>query len=366
MLKGLWKKIFPASPRKKFSAWQVELTSRCPLQCKMCSRTAYKEFFSKDMNLDDFQKLLPYFSEVEAVVLEGWGESLLHKHLLECIGWVKEKGPRAGFVTSGKGLNEPLICELLKVGVDFMGFSLSGATPETHNAIRVNSDLDDLKKNILTLQEMKARQNLVNPQLHIVYLLLKENILEVPALIKLARELGIKEVILIHLIQVSNSWQEEQRVFGENGSEQFENILKEAQAKAREWKIELQCPSLSFGEVPICAEKPLRNLYISVEGEVSPCVYLNPPVPTPFKRIFRKKDFPIEKVSFGNIFQKPFQEIWQTPPYREFRDCFTRRQEEMQKMIGALWDPGKRKDLESYSLPLPPVPCRTCYKIEGF
>jgi MoaA/NifB/PqqE/SkfB family radical SAM enzyme len=366
MLKGLWKKIFPASPRKRFAAWQVELTSRCPLQCKMCSRTAYKEFFSKDMSLDDFQKLLPYFSEVEAVVLEGWGESLLHKHLLECIGWVKEKGPRAGFVTSGKGLNESLIYELLKVGVDFMGFSLSGATPETHNAIRVNSDLDDLKKNILTLQEMKARQHLANPHLHIVYLLLKENILEVPALIQLARDLGIQEVILIHLIQVSNSWQEEQRVFGENGSEQFEYILQEAQAKAREWKIELHSPSLSFGEVPVCAEKPLRNLYISVEGEVSPCVYLNPPVPTPFKRIFQKKEFSIEKVSFGNVFQKPFQEIWQSPQYEEFRDCFTRRQEEMQEMIGAPWDPGKRKDLDSYCLPPPPVPCQTCYKIEGY
>jgi len=366
MLKGLWKKIFPGSPAKKFSAWQVELTSRCPLKCKMCSRAAYKDFFSKDMNLGDFQKLLPYFSEVEAVVLEGWGESLLHKNLLDCIGWVKEKGPRAGFVTSGKGLNESLISELLKVGVDFMGFSLSGATPATHNAIRVNSDLEELQENILTLQEMKARRNLVNPQLHIVYLMLKENIREVPALIQLARDLGIKEVVLIHLIHVSNSYQEEQRVFGENGVEPFERILEAAQAKAREWKIELQCPSLSIGEVPICGENPLRNLYISADGEVSPCVYLNPPVPTPFKRIFQGKEFPIEKVSFGNIFQKPFQEIWQNPQYEEFRACLSRRHENMQEMIGALWDSEKRKNLESFSLPPPPIPCRTCYKMEGF
>jgi MoaA/NifB/PqqE/SkfB family radical SAM enzyme len=366
MLKGLWRKIFPGSPAKKFSAWQVELTSRCPLQCKMCSRTAYKEFFSKDMNPDDFQKLLPYFSEVEAVILEGWGESLLHKNLLDCIGWVKEKGPRAGFVTSGKGLNESLISELLKVGVNFMGFSLSGATPETHNAIRVNSDLEDLKKNILNLQEMKARQNLENPRLHIVYLMLKENIEEVPALIQLARDLGIKEIILIHLIHVSNSYQEEQRVFGENRSEQFEKILQEAQAKAREWKIELHCPSLSSGVVPICGENPLRNLYISVEGDVSPCVYLNPPVPSPFKRIFQGKEFPIEKVSFGNVFRTPLPEIWGNPQYEEFRACFSRRKEKMQEMTGVLLDPDKRKELQSFSLPPPPLPCRTCYKMEGF
>jgi len=365
MIKGLWKKIFQGSPGKRFSAWQVELTSRCPLECRMCSRTAYKDFFRNDMSLGDFKRLLPYFPEVEAVVLEGWGESLLHRNLVECIRLAKKEGPRVGFVTSGKGLNEPFISELLKAGVDFMGFSLSGATPQTHNFIRVNSDLDELLKNIRTLQEMKVREKLSNPQLHIVYLLLKENILEVPALIQLARDLEIKEVVLIHLSHVGNAWQEEQRVFSQNSSKDYEKILKEAEEKAREWKIELQRPSLSFGEVSVCSENPLRNLYISVEGGVSPCVYLSPPVPSPFKRIFKGREVEIAKVSFGNLFREPLDRVWNDQNYAAFRECFARRKKHFDAMFTSLWDPDRLKGMEPSSLPASPEPCSTCYKLLG-
>ena len=365
MLKTLWKKFFPGSPGKRFGAWQVELTSRCPLQCRMCSRTAYKDFFKDDMSLEDFKKLLPFFSEAEAVVLEGWGESLLHKHLIECIRLAKQEGPRAGFVTSGMGLNEAYISELLKAGVDFMGFSLSGAKAKTHNFIRVNSDLDELLKNIHALQEMKARENLLNPQLHIVYLLLKENVREVPALIPLAQDLGIQEVILIHLSHVSNAWQDEQKLFCPDGMDDFEKILQEAEEQAREGKIALHCPSLSPREMAVCAENPLRNLYIAVNGEVSPCVYLNPPVPSPFKRIFQGKEFPVDKVSFGNLFREPLDRVWKDRDYAHFRECFARRKSLFDEMSTSLWDPDRLKGLGNSPPPPSPEPCRTCYKMLG-
>jgi hypothetical protein len=126
---------------------------------------------------DDFRKLLPYLPEVEAGS-GGWGESCCTNTCSIALDGSRRKAPR-GVCNQRHGIDESLISELLKVGVDFMGFSLPGP-PQTHNAM-VNSDLKDLQ-NILTLQEMKARQNLVNPRLHIVYLLLKENIREVPAL----------------------------------------------------------------------------------------------------------------------------------------------------------------------------------------
>jgi len=331
----------------------------------MCSRTAYKDFFKDDMSLEDFKKLLPFLSEAEAVVLEGWGESLLHKHLIECIRLAKQEGPRAGFVTSGMGLNEAYISELLKAGVDFMGFSLSGATAKTHNYIRVNSDLDELVKNIHALQEMKARENLVNPQLHIVYLLLKENVREVPALIQLAQDLGIQEVILIHLSHVSNAWQEEEKLFCTDGLDDFERILQEAEEKAREGKITLHCPSLSPREIEVCAEDPLRNLYIAVDGAVSPCVYLNPPVPTPFKRIFQGREFQVEKVSFGNLFRKPLDRLWKDRDYAHFRECFARRKSHFDEISTSLWDPDRLKGLRNSPPPPSPEPCRTCYKMLG-
>ena len=365
MKKGFWKNFFQGSGGKRFAAWQVELTSRCPLRCRMCNRIEYEEFSRRDMLLEDFKRLLPYFHDVEAVVLEGWGESLLNKNLIECIRLAKREGPRVGFVTSGKGLNEAYIAELLQVGVDFMGFSLAGATPQTHNAIRVNSDLHDLLQNIRIFQERKSREKLTHPRLHIVYLLLQENIREVPALISLARDLEIGEVVLINLIHVTNSWQDEQKVFAEKGREGYENILKETEKKARAGKIKLRVPSLYYREGAVCAEDPLHNLYISVEGELSPCVYLNPPLPSPFKRIFHGVEFQTAKVIFGNILHEPFDRIWTNPEYQEFRGCFAGRVKKFEELYASLWDGDKRRGTDWQTFPDPPVPCQTCYKIEG-
>jgi MoaA/NifB/PqqE/SkfB family radical SAM enzyme len=366
MKKSFWNRFFQGRQPKPFSAWQIELTTRCPLRCKMCCREGHHSMARKDMTLEDFQKILPYLREVESVVLEGWGESLLHPRLIEIIRLVRNEGARVGFVTSGMTLSDDYVLELVQAGTDFIGFSLSGAMAETHDSIRVNSHLSKLLDHIRRFQEIKVRLKTPLPRLHIVYLLLKNNIAELPILIRLAKDLGIGEIILIHMALISNAWQEGQRIFAREETKEYERMVTEAAKMARGLKITLRRPSLVPWDAAVCSENPLQNLYISVNGNVSPCVYLRPPVPPPFLRIFHGEEFLMEKVGFGNIFQKPFPEIWQNSQYQDFRSCFSRRRQKMQEMTGVLLDPDKRKSLESFSLPSPPPPCRSCYKIEGF
>lgn len=194
--------------------------------------------------MDDFRRLLPYLKEIETVILEGWGESLLHKNLLECIRLVKREGSQVSFVTSGMGLDKAYVSGLM-----------------------------------------------------------------------------------------INAWQDEQKVFSWNGTEAYGKILEEVERKTREWKIELRRPSLSPKDVAVCEENPLRNLYISTDGEVSPCVYLNPPLPSPFKRIFQGEEYQIEKVSFENIFREPLSAIWNHKGYIEFRNYFSLREKSLAKCI---------------------------------
>ncbi len=123
---------------------------------------------------------------------------------------------------------------------------------------------------IQLFQEIKARQKSASPRLHIVYLLLKENIAEAPALIRLARDLKIEEVVLIHIALISNSWQEEQRIFGIEQVEDYNNVIREAQRLAGDFRIRLVVPPLAPQDVAVCSENPLRNLYISVDGESLP------------------------------------------------------------------------------------------------
>jgi MoaA/NifB/PqqE/SkfB family radical SAM enzyme len=366
MKKSFWKKLLFGEQGKPFSAWQIELTTRCPLRCRMCCREGHHDMVRQDMPLDNFKKLVPHFKNVQAVVLEGWGESLLYPHLTECIRLVRNEGAQVGFVTSGKTLNEAYITELIQADPSFIGFSLSGASPRTHDAIRVNSDFAELTGHIRMFQEAKARSGRSTPKFHIVYLLLKNNIHEIPTLVRLAKDLRIEELILIHIALVTNSWQDDQRVFADIPNREYEAILEEGERMAREWKIQFKRPVMTPRDVAVCSEDPLHNLYISVKGNVSPCVYLNPPIPTPFTRIFQGENHTLEKVKYGNLFNESFETVWEKKDFVEFRESFVQRQKKSQDSYASIFDPDKMKTLSENSFPAPPLPCRTCYKILGY
>jgi MoaA/NifB/PqqE/SkfB family radical SAM enzyme len=366
MIKKIFDKFMGRRKRKPFSAWQIELTTRCPLRCKMCIRAETKGWQFQDMSLEDFKKLLPYLREVETVVLEGWGESLLYEDLSECIKLVKKEGAQVGFVTSGMGLKERRVAELIEAGLDFVGFSISGTTPETHDAIRVNSHLVEVFHAIRLFQQEKMRLGLIRPKMHLVFLMVKDNISEVPSVPSFAQEAGVEEVVLTNICHTINLWQEQQSVFvWESDRNPYEELVRQAEANAKKLNIRLKRPYLCAIDVPVCEENSLRNLYISVEGEVSPCVYLNPPLSSPFKRIFCGKEYWVERVSFGNIFKEPFPAIWNGENYKNFRDRFMKRGEKFREAYLSFWDKTPMKHLEETSFPKPPESCQTCHKMLG-
>ena len=129
--------------RRRFGAWQIELTTRCPLRCRMCIRRGEDAWRSRDMTVAEFAAVARGLGEVESVVLQGWGEPLLHGGLVDVVriakagaqapagGGAPSAPPAVGFVTSGKGLDARYAAELVAAGVDFMGFSVAGSAPAT-------------------------------------------------------------------------------------------------------------------------------------------------------------------------------------------------------------------------------------------
>ena len=366
MIEKIFGKFQRRKKRRPFSTWQIELTTRCPLLCKMCIRSESTEWQYQDMPLEDFKNILPYLKDVETVVLEGWGESLLHRDLSECIRLVKKEGSQVGFVTSGMGLTKNRVSELIEAGIDFVGFSIAGTTTETHDAIRVNSHLPEVLDAIRLFQEEQKRRGILRPKMHLIFPMVKDNVHEVPSVPSFAKEAGIEEVVITNICHTINRWQETQRVFvWENVKSQYEEIVKQAEVNARKLNIRLKKPDLTAFNVPVCAENPLRNLYISAEGEVSPCVYLYPPLPSPFRRIFCEKEYRTDKVSFGNIFKEPFSAIWNSSNYKEFRNRFVKREKEYNETYFSLWDSPMLKNPKDNAFSEPPEPCKTCHKILG-
>ena len=332
------------------------------------------------MSLIDFRRLVPYFNDVETIVLQGWGEPLLHKDLIPLIRAAKgerrddvvhprtigSRPPAVGFVTSGKGLDAQYSAELIDAGLDFIGFSFAGSSAATHESIRVNSDFSELVAAIRAFNDLKDRKGKSTPRSHIVFLMLRDNLHDILDLPRLARDIGIREVVLTNLIHVTTPWQDAQRVFSCDDRADFSDILRAAEESAREIGVHLRLPSLRANEMLLCEENPLKNLYISVTGDVSPCVYLHPPTIPQFKRIFCGREHQAEQVRFGNIFQEPFSSLWENAGYSDFRKqiaCRVQQHEGMYSPFSSFENKEGRSEVSQ--LPEPPIPCRTCHKMLG-
>jgi MoaA/NifB/PqqE/SkfB family radical SAM enzyme len=357
--------------RRRIAVWQIELTTRCPLDCRMCIRQG-REWRNGDLPLADFERLAPLLAGAESVVLQGWGEPLLHHDLVDIVGLARRAGrpepsadaPSVGFVTSGKGLDRRYAEALVDAGLDFIGFSVAGATAAVHGAIRVRSDLDGVVEAAQHIAAVKRDRGLNGPRVHVVCLMVKDNVHELPRLPELARRMGASELVLTNLVDVSDAWQDGQRVFRCDGEEPFPELLAETGRRAREAGVALRRPALTPQATAVCEEDPLRNVFVSVEGDVTPCVYLCPPVTEVFPRRFCGAVHQVERLRFGNLFREPFEAVWSSPAYVAFRERFARRAASRRPL--ALVDRGSSPDsVEEPELPEPPDPCRTCHKLLG-
>ena len=115
---------------RRWKLWQIESSIACNLNCVMCpwkdERT--QSFKTGDMAEEIWEALRPYLPETASVDFTGGGEPLLHPNL---VAWIREAnaaGCRTGFLTNGLILNREKSLQFIQSGIDWIGFSMDGAT----------------------------------------------------------------------------------------------------------------------------------------------------------------------------------------------------------------------------------------------
>jgi MoaA/NifB/PqqE/SkfB family radical SAM enzyme len=126
---------FRKSPTKLF----IELTTRCNLSCQMCVKQSWGNgVIDGDMSKETFLALSPAFSNAEAVILNGIGESLLHPELEDFIRIARSQMPAGGWVgfqSNGLLLDERRAVSLLEAGLDKICLSLDAICPDTFSEV---------------------------------------------------------------------------------------------------------------------------------------------------------------------------------------------------------------------------------------
>lgn len=332
---------------------QIEVSTFCGMKCSFCPRNLFSsEWKQKNMDLSLYERIAEIFPLVDYVHLQGWGEPLHNPNLPEMVKIARDRGCKVGLTTNGVLIDNKM-AEFLLENLERITFSLGGASKETHERIRVGSSYERLLSRIRMMSKGRKGEK---PVIAITFQLTRENIEELSSVVKLAYELGADEVIAPNVDYVPSKEVEKMVIFScSKPDKNFLRKIEEVEKIAKELGIIFGKRSLEMMESPICAEDPLESSFISVEGEVSPCVYLNlPTLEEKIERIFCGKEVRINKVIFGNLAEKSFEEIWNSPEYRKFRDHFHGR-------LSAWKGPVDFFNLSGGMPPLP-EPCKTCYK----
>ena len=183
------KKILKSYPIKIY----VEPTQRCNLDCWMCDWERRR--LVEDMEMPLFRKIeKELFSHVAEVDFFLNGEPLLAKNFPEMI----ETSQRYSFLpkifTNALMLDEKKMDLLVRNGV-FVNISFDGGTENIYDSVRGEGNFRRVIPKIKRLLEVG--QGIQNDRFHVRFAVTlgMHNIQEAPKIIKLARELGIDDVM---------------------------------------------------------------------------------------------------------------------------------------------------------------------------
>jgi MoaA/NifB/PqqE/SkfB family radical SAM enzyme len=348
---------------RQFEALQIEVTSRCNIQCVMCPVTVLAEHWpARDMPWETFERIADAFDRTRWVYLQGWGEPLLHRRIFDMIRRAKRAGCRVGFTTNGTRLTRETGARLLDLDLDLLAVSIAGATAATHEAIRVGSDFAKLLENLRQFLLLRRERGSSRPKVEVFYLMARTNLAELPAAVALAADLGADELVATNLDYVITTELDGLRAYGAGPVAQaHRDSLDAARAAARRARLAFRPYPLEFREMAVCDLNPLKILFISSDGSVSPCVYTSLAGQAEIPRVFAGRPVEVPVVHFGNVNEQPLMEVWEGPGYREFRARFAKRVVGASRVALGTMAGGEAAEEE---VPAPEA-CRTCPKLYG-
>lgn len=277
----------------------LEVTTRCNLDCEMCIRRVWKED-TGDMELETYKALLPAFSDVTSVNFIGIGEPLLHPNLVEMVRLAKTHLSAQGqcsLTTNATLLEEPIARDLVSGGVDDLVVSVDGASPETFAAIRKGATLDRVMAGVDLLAKAKADLGRPQPRVGLEFVAMRRNIAELPALVDLAARHGVAFIIVTNLLPHTEEMQ--QQILYDYNSEGAIELFDEtvAQAPHIDWphildNIDVETYSTALFGIPPLKDKLRSRNPVRTE---------TPGYDTSMEQIFRTLDGMVAQARERNV-----------------------------------------------------------------
>ncbi len=171
----------------------VELTHRCPLGCPYCSNPLALERPGAEIDTETWKRV---FSEAAAlgalhVHLSG-GEPTARRDIAELTRHASQSGLYTNLITSGVGVGQKLMDDLVEAGLDHAQLSFQGADKETNDRLGHYDGAWERKHAFAAMVTKAGLPLTINAVIH------RGNLHQVGAFIGLALELGARRLEVAH------------------------------------------------------------------------------------------------------------------------------------------------------------------------
>lgn len=306
---------------------QLEPVGQCNLRCQMCPIQ-----FRTDgpphgppafMDYELFLQLLDDLPTLTELHLQGLGEPMMHPRFFDMVEAATARGISVTTNSNATLLTRARSDRCVTSGLATLHVSLDAASAETYEKIRVRAHFDRVMRNLAHLRD--ARRDLASsyPKVRLVMVVMRQNLNELPQLVRLAHELDIDTMWVQHLCHdfaestlpeqyaPMRDFVTEQTLLTEP-SDHVAEVFALAQAAADSCGVQLRLPHTEARSHPPGTPGPQRcdwpwhGPYVSYQGYSMPCCMIATPDRGNFGKVGRD----------GSIV-----DIWRGEKYEEFRSA---------------------------------------------
>jgi MoaA/NifB/PqqE/SkfB family radical SAM enzyme len=302
----------------------LESTNRCNELCDQCPRTHLGREADRDLLLDEVIRITDQLPALERVVLHGLGEPMLNPQLPAIVAHLRGRGGYVLFNSNATALSERMGRALIEANLNELRVSLDGARPETYARVRGVSAkaLPKIIRNVAAFTRLRDELGAKLPRVSFWFTAMRENLPELPRLVDIALETGVLEIYVQRLIYFGEGLAREEQALFRRAREEEVEIIAETERRCAEHGIAFQATGSTTPIAYISqgaeearrpwggCQRPRKLAYITATGNVFSCCF------APFH------PGPSATRVLGNVFERPFAEIWNGPRYQAFRAAF--------------------------------------------
>lgn len=278
----------------------IEPTTSCNLRCPECP-SGLRAFTRPTGMLQEklFKNVIDQLaSKLSYLIFYFQGEPYLNPGFLDMVQYASRKGIYTATSTNAHYLTAENAKRTLESGLDRLIISIDGTTQNTYEAYRVGGSLEKVIEGTRQIVAMKKQLKSKTPHLVFQFLVVKPNEHQVPEVYKLAKQLGVDEVVL-KTAQIYDY---------ENGSDLIPDQDKYSRyRKSASGKFEIK------NSLDNHCWKMWHSCVITWDGKVVPCCF--------------DKD---AHFVLGDLNKNTFEEIWFGDQYNQFRSSLLKSRKEIE------------------------------------